>query len=196
MKKIIVLFSLSILLMQGCASQIYMAPKELSQVLQSENFSFVAKRANPTNYAVINTINTIPNAPSTRILELDNGYGITFKKSEIAVVLPYFGRAYKAPMNADQASYRFVTKDFSLKKSDEKKDRVIYTIVPNDMSNINKIYLEVYSTGSAMVSIDSNDRQPISYDGYIEKLTETKKKLFCKGIPTLCGNLGKFFTAF
>ena len=36
-------------------------------------------------------------------------------------------------------------------------------------------YIEVYKNGSAYVSIDSNDRQPISYNGYLMKNEISKK---------------------
>ena len=174
MKKSIVLLLFAFSLLQNCTSQIYMEPQALSQTLQSGEFLFTAKRANPTNYSVINTINSIPNATSTRVLDLDSGYGIWFKKNNMEVVLPYFGRSYKAPVNTDQVSFRFTSKDFTMTKSQGKKNKIIYTIIPNDNNTVQKIYLEIYPSGSAMVSIDANDRQPISYDGFIEKLPATK----------------------
>jgi hypothetical protein len=39
-----------------------------------------------------------------------------------------------------------------------------------------EINIEVYKNGKAFVSIRSNDRQPISYDGYISKNEETRKR--------------------
>ncbi|MBS1549001.1 MAG: DUF4251 domain-containing protein [Bacteroidetes bacterium] len=170
MKNIILSIASSVLFLQSCASQIYMEPQQLATVLQSGEFMFTAKRANPTNYAVINTVSSIPNATSTRILDLGTGYGIQFKNKEMIVSLPYFGQAYRAPSNPDKASFRFTSKDFSMQQSQDKKGKIIYTIEPRDITNVQKIYLEVYPKGSAMVSINASDRQPISYDGYIEKL--------------------------
>jgi hypothetical protein len=174
MKKSIVIVLFAGTVLQSCTSQIYMAPQALTQTLQSGEFVFTAKRANPTNYAVINTINSIPNAPATRVLDLSSGYGIWFKKGQMEVVLPYFGRSYKAPVNTDQVSFRFTSKDYTMTKSSGKKEKIIYTIIPNDNNTVRKIYLEIYPTGSAMLSVDANDRQPISYDGYIEKLPVEK----------------------
>jgi hypothetical protein len=65
MKNIILSIASSVLFLQSCASQIYMEPQQLATVLQSGEFMFTAKRANPTNYAVINTVSSIPNATST-----------------------------------------------------------------------------------------------------------------------------------
>jgi hypothetical protein len=172
MKNPIFTLLITFLFLNSCVRKIFMEQQALKNTLDSGEFVFSAKRANPTNYAVINTISSIPNAPSTRILDLDNGYGITFNKKQIVVALPYFGRAYKTPINTSDTSFRFTTKEYSWTKTDGKKGKVTYTIVPKDISNIQKIYLEVFPTGSAMVSVDSNDRQPISYDGYIEKLPQ------------------------
>lgn len=170
MKKVFIILFASLLYLQSCSSQIYMEPKELANTLASGEFLFTAKRANPTNYSVINSVSGIPNATSTRLLDLGPGYGITFKKNQIDVVLPYFGRGYRSSSALDQASFRFTSKDFGLEKSMNKKNRLTYTITPRDISYVQKIYLEVYPSGSAMVSVDANDRQPITYDGYIEKL--------------------------
>ena len=45
----------------------------------------------------------------------------------------------------------------------------MYTISPKDVDHVRVIYIEVYKNGNAYVSIDSNDRQPISYNGYLMK---------------------------
>lgn len=169
MKRTFILIFSAIALLQSCASQIYMEPQELNTAIQSDEFSFVAKRANPTNYAVINTINSIPNSTATRILELSTGYGLSLKKNLLEVNLPYFGRAYKASTNPLEIGYRFASKDFYLKKSAGKNGKTIYTFEPNDNTAIRRISIEIYPSGSAMVSVDSNDRQPITYDGYLEK---------------------------
>ncbi|WP_299178791.1 DUF4251 domain-containing protein [uncultured Chryseobacterium sp.] len=154
---------------QSCSSQTGVDSKTVEAWVNSQEFTFYAQRANPTNYDVINTINSMPNATSSRVLNLDNGsYTLELKNNVLEVVLPYFGRSYKANYSGDN-SYRFTSKDYTINKTRNKKGNWIVKIQPNDVNNVREIIIEVFKNGKALVSMTSNDRQPISYDGYISK---------------------------
>lgn len=154
---------------QSCSSQSSVDSKTVDAWINSQEFTFYAQRANPTNYDVINMINSMPNATSSRMLNLEGGnYTIDLKNNNLDVVLPYFGRSFKADYTGD-SSYRFTSKDFTIDKSQNKKGNWIVRIKPNDINNVREIIIEVFKNGKALVSMNSNDRQPISYDGYISK---------------------------
>lgn len=179
MKKIISIISIFILTLsfQNCSSQNTTDTKTVVTLVNSEEFTFHAQRANPMNYDVINALNSIPNNPSTRILQLDgDGYIIELKKGKMEVVLPYFGRAFNTTYGSTDNSYRFTSKDYTVTKSQSKKGNWVFKIKPNDAKNVSDINIEVYKNGKAFTSIRSNDRQPITYDGYISKNEETKEK--------------------
>ena len=159
----------------ACRTQNNIVPANIAPLLESNTFTFVAENANPTNLDVVNVMNSLPGGSSSRILNLDSGYTIEIRKDELQVTLPYFGRMYTASMDPSKNSYRFTSKDFSVKKSEGKKGRSIFTILANDQQNIRTINMEVFKNGKAYVSIDSNDRQPISYDGYIMENAVLKK---------------------
>lgn len=167
-----VLFMVTLLL--SCASQPYLDQKTFDELVNSNQFTFMAKRANPTNFDVINVINSLPNANSARMLELDYAYSVEIKENELEVNLPYFGRGFNPSYDTSKNSYTFTSKDFTLSKVQSKKGNWVYTISPKDVKNIRVIYLEVFKNGTAYLSVDSNDRQAISYDGYIMK-NEVKK---------------------
>ncbi|WP_284460519.1 DUF4251 domain-containing protein [Chryseobacterium sp.] len=177
MKKFIsFLFAFGLLFFfQNCASQGSVDPKTVETLVDSQEFTFYAQRANPTNYDVINVMNSMPNSTATRVLNLNGDYTIDLSKNKMVVVLPYFGRAFSPNYgNPDQNSYRFTSKDFTVKKSQTKKGKWVLKIRPNDVSNVSDINIEIFKNGKAFVSIGSSDRQPITYDGYIGK-TEIKK---------------------
>jgi len=44
------------------------------------------------------------------------------------------------------------------------------------VKHVSDINIEIFKNGKASTSIRSNDRQPISYDGYISKNEEMKEK--------------------
>ena len=135
----------------------------------------MAERANPTHFDVINVMNSMPNGNSSRMLDLDYGYTMVLKEKELDVTLPYFGRMFNPSYDTSKNSYRFTSKDFTLSKILNKKGNLVYTISPKDVDHVRVIYIEVYKNGSAYVSIDSNDRQPISYNGYLMKNKISKK---------------------
>ena len=175
MKKIFLAsFLFLLLLVQSCSTQNGMDPKSVEEILSTDQFTFMATRANPTNNDVMNVINSLPNSSPSRMLNLDYGYDVVIKEKEITVTLPYFGRLYNPSYDSSKNSYRFTSKDFSINKKQNKKGNWVYTISPKDQNNIKVIYLEIFKNGAAFVSIDSSDRQAISYDGYIMK-NETNK---------------------
>lgn len=176
MKKFLQLsFIMLLAFLYSCTAQNSVDQKTLEEITASNQFTFMAERANPTNYDVINVINSMPNATSSRMLNLDYGYTIVIKEKELDVTLPYFGRMYNPSYDTSKNSYRFTSKDFDMNKVQNKKGNWVYTISPKDVDNVRVIYLEIYKSGGAYVSIDSNDRQPISYDGYVMKNQISKK---------------------
>lgn len=172
-KIIIAVLSLSLAI--SCSTANKVIPANITSMLNSHEFTFVAEHANPTNLDVINVMNSIPGGSSSRMLNLDSGYTVEIRKDKLDVTLPYFGRMYTSNMDHSKNSYRFTSKDFTVNKKQGKKRSSVFTIVTNDQQNIRTITMEVFVNGKAYVSIDSNDRQPISYDGYITENELTRK---------------------
>lgn len=166
---------LSILVMQSCNSQAYLDKNTVKTIVNNNEFTFVAQRAIPTNYDVINIMNSIPNSTSSRMLNLDAGYDVVIKNKELTATLPYFGRSFSGTQNPNDAGLRFVSKDYTITKKEGKKGKIILTISPNDVSKVNALHFEIHENGRAYLSVDSQDRQPISFDGYLEINEKAKK---------------------
>lgn len=173
MKKIINILSAAVILIlvNSCSTTGSIPSEKVALLLQSGEFTFMAERANPTNYEVVNVMNS----SSSRMLDLDYGYTIQIKKSELQVELPYFGRMYNPSYDTSKNSYRFTSKEYTVDQQAGKKGSTVYTIQTSDQPNIRRIIMEVFKNGKAYVSIDSNDRAPITYDGYIMENTAPKK---------------------
>ncbi|MDG4650724.1 DUF4251 domain-containing protein [Chryseobacterium arthrosphaerae] len=162
---------------QSCASQGSADSQVVSTLVDSEEFTFHAQRANPTNYDVINVMSSMPNSTMTRMLNLDGSYTIELSKNTLDVALPYFGRLFNPTYgNTSSNSYRFTSKDFTVSKSQNKKGTWAFIIKPNDVKSVQTINIEIFKNGKAFVSMRSNDRQPITYDGYVSKNEEKQEK--------------------
>ena len=171
---------LGFIVMSSCTTQNIEKFAAVESLLQQGEFTFVAERANPTNPEVVKVMASIPGNNSSKMLNLDSGYTIEIRTDELEVTLPYFGKMYTENIEPDKKIYQitaedFATKDFTINKKDGKKGSTVFNIVANDQQNIKKMNMEVFKNGKAHVWVDSNDKQSISYDGYITTNLITKK---------------------
>ena len=167
MKKYLIILVVSLCIL-SCGSQVYVEPAVLSSAITKKEFNFNATSAYPTSGDVIGVMNAMPGAMASRMLRLDPGYGFNLKKDLLSVYLPYFGRAFTAnPGDGSNGGFRFESKDFTIKPSTTKKGNTLLVITPNDQRANFVFNLEIFKNGSAFLSINSNDRQPISFDGNI-----------------------------
>jgi hypothetical protein len=162
-------FLLLIFSFSSCSQKIYTTAINLQELISTNEFTFLAERANPTSMDVINAMNAFPNGGSERFLNLDYGYVITLKNKELSIDLPYFGRLYTPNLNQDKNNLNFTTKNYSVSKSQNKKGNWIFKIITNNHPNNLNITIEVYSNGKAYAFVNATDRQFISYDGYVMK---------------------------
>lgn len=166
---ILVLFGLFVF--NSCTSQTYVESGLLSSMVEQEQFTFMAERVNITNQDVINSL---PGGSVARMQNLSYGYNIVFENKEMKVNLPYFGRTYNSSRDPNQSGFFFTSKDYTIAEKEGKKGGKTLTVKPKDVDNVDAIYIEISANGKCFVSIDANDRQPISYSGYMMK-NEIKK---------------------
>ena len=154
----------------SCGSTTYLDQASLSSAIEKREFNYNATKAFPLdNNSVNNILNSFPGAGGAgRLMNLDPGYGFNLKTDLFSVHLPYFGRAVNlSPADVNNGGIRFESKDFTIKQSQTKKGNTLLVITPKDQ-RVNYVFnLEVFKNGSAFLSVNSNDRQPISYDGNV-----------------------------
>ncbi len=105
-----------------------------------------------------------------RTIFVTGGFELRLNKDTLSSYLPYYGRAYIAPINPGDAGLNFISTDFNYSIFASAKDGWDISFKPKESRNINSMRLHVSSTGYASLSVSFNDRQPISYDGYISRL--------------------------
>jgi hypothetical protein len=129
----------------------------IKNLIDSQNFIFVPRTVSPLR-------------GSTR--QLTSYYDLKISRDTITAYLPYFGRAYTAPLNTSDAGINLNTTNFGYKVTPGKKGSWNILIQPKDDRSISQISLQVFNNANASLNVISQNRSPISYQGYI---TEKKK---------------------
>jgi hypothetical protein len=133
----------------------------IKALIDSQNYVFKAQSA-------------MPMAGSTRQLNYD--YDVKVSKDTINSYLPYFGRAYTAPMDPTQGGIHFISKDFEYNVTPGKKQGWDIVIKPKDVQDVQMMNLSVSSDGYATLQVTSTSKQPISFNGVIVERKKPKKK--------------------
>ena len=133
--------------------------KKVEVLVDSKEFEFEGQMAYPQGGRSID-------------LTTNQNY-LRFKNDSIYSEMPYFGRAYSGvaySTGGGGLSFKGPVQKFSITKN--KKDFTVKAEV-RDNSDYYSVVLTVYFDGGASLSINSNNRNSISYRGHIDEL---KKK--------------------
>jgi len=101
--------------------------------------------------------------------QLTPGYSLKVSGDSLVANLPYFGRAYSAPMNPADAGINFTSTNFDYKVAERKKGGYDISIRSKDKTYNADFALTVYDNGSAYLQVTSTDKQPISFNGYLKE---------------------------
>ena len=136
----------------------------VKQMLASRNFIFIAQSVTPQ---------------TGRFRQLTTSdYDVVISKDTVTSLLPYFGRAYTAPINPSEGGIKFTSTKFEYTETKKDKKSWSITIKPKDVSDINTLFLKVYNNGTTYLQVNSINRQSISFRGYITENKATPKKAF------------------
>lgn len=126
--------------------------EQIKSIVEAQNYVFKAQTALPTSGA-------------TR--QLTGDFDLRVSKDTIVSDLPYFGRAYTAPLNPSEGPLRFTSTDFQYSVANRKKGGWEVTITPKDVHDPRQLSMSIFDNGSASVIVTSYNRQPISFNGYV-----------------------------
>lgn len=136
--------------------------KEIESLINSKNFVFEAQKVIPQ---------------VGRLLNLDyNRYFLKFNEAKTTCDLPFFGRGFNVPYGGGDGGIKFegVPENIVIEKK-KKSYNIKATVKGKD--DFYNLFFTVFLDGGASLSVTSNNRASISYDGEIEtpKLEEVKK---------------------
>jgi hypothetical protein len=125
---------------------------EIKTLLYSQQYIFYAQ-------------SVIPSSGRQRFLTSE--YTVSISKDTIVSYLPYFGRAYSATIGSTDGGIKFTSVDFDYKISERKKGGWEISIHPKGGQDVQKLNFTVYNNGTAYLFVNSNNRQSISFNGYV-----------------------------
>ena len=131
----------------------------IKSLVDSQNYVFVAQTVLPL---------------SGRTRQLTTDYDMKVTKTSVICDLPYFGRAYQAPIDPTQGGLHFTSKDFEYTSVPGKKQGWTITIKPKDFRDVQQMTLNISSSGYASLQVTSVNKQPISFNGIV-RAPRTKK---------------------
>jgi hypothetical protein len=126
--------------------------KEVEQLVKSKEFIFLATTAFPSGMRSVN-------------LSVNSNF-VKYKPNHIESFMPYYGRVYSAGAYSSDNGLKFSGEPTEFKVETRKKNHSVTAVVKGETDNYT-LNLTVAFDGSASLSIISNNRNSISYNGQI-----------------------------
>ena len=99
--------------------------------------------------------------------QLTTGYELRVSGDTLTANLPYFGRAYQAPLDMRGGGVEFNTTDYSYTVEPKRKGRWNITFDPRGQGDVRSMTLSVSEDGYASLQVLSNNRDPITFSGVV-----------------------------
>lgn len=101
--------------------------------------------------------------------QLTSEYDLRVRPDSLMSFLPYFGRAYfDVPYGGADGGIKFTSTKFTYDVKEKKKGGWEITIIPSDVKNLNRMILYISPDGYASLSVNSTNRDFITFDGYLK----------------------------
>ena len=161
MKRIIISSLFTILAATALAQD--QGASAIQQAVETKNFVFKAESVTPQR---------------SRMRQLTPEYDVVLTPDSIISFLPYFGRAFTAPINPSEGGIKFTSTHFDYTFSQKKKNRWEIVIKPKDVSDVRELYLSIFNNGRASLGVNSSNRESISFNGIVREGNPINKKAF------------------
>jgi hypothetical protein len=143
------------ILVAALATAVQAQEKDINvqQLTETKNFIFKAEAVSPAR---------------GRTRQLTPEYDLVVTPDTVISFLPYFGRAFAAPIDPSAGGIKFTSSkfDYGVKKAKRKGYEI--SIRPHDVTDIQALYITVFNNGRATLRVNSLNRESISFTGYIE----------------------------
>ena len=150
-----------------------------ARIVNDKNFIFVATNAIPLNATDISRVlNQMSGPPTGGTINLTgSNYDLRIAADSIVSYLPFYGRAFMATPyggNNNDSGFRFTSKKFTYKNTPGRKKGWDIAIQTKDVKDNVRMNLSVTENGYATLSVVSNNKQSITYNGYLQEVEKEK----------------------
>ena len=147
-----VLFLFVISAFQTLAAQ-DLEPQTVKELVTSRRFVFTPQSVSPM---------------SGGIRQVTPEFSLRVTADSIISYLPYFGRAFGIPPS--EGGISFTSTRFEYNAKERKKKRWEISIRPKDNRDVQQMNFTLFDNGYGSLYVTSNNRQGITYYGYISKI--------------------------
>ncbi len=128
---------------------------EVKTIVESKQFIFHAQTALPT---------------SGRSRQLTSDYNLRVFPDSLVSDLPFYGRAYSVPYGSGDGGFNFTSTKFEYTAAPGKKKGWNISIKTKDVTDFREFSLSLSDNGYGTLQALSNNRQPMSFTGYITQV--------------------------
>lgn len=146
----------------------FMACSPPNQTAKQAKADSVSNWANGKNF-VFHAQNALPQRGNNWPLTSD--YTLTVTPDSIVAYLPYFGRAYTAPIDPSNGGIKFTSKKYDYSTA-AKKGAWQIVVKPQDLppfqntQSAQQLYINIGNSGYGSVQVVSYNREQITFNGY------------------------------
>ncbi len=147
-----------------------------AKIVEAKTYTFVARSATPLNVQDISAVmSRMPGNIQGGTINLnENYYEVKVTPDSVIAFLPYYGRSFTAPIGQNEGGVKFNSKKFEYKSTKGRKRGWDILIETKDAKENFRLVLNIGDEGYATVSLNSNAKQSITYQGYLKENEERK----------------------
>jgi len=148
----------AVMLVTACATRQTTAERdiaatEIRNAVEAFDFRFTPRSAHPMGF---------------RSMQLTHTFEVNVSSDTVRVNMPFFGRAFRAPMHSTDGGYHFTSTDFDYSVEHGRRDgNRLVQITFHDLGRRVVFDFDIWESGSARLNVIDADRQSISFQGDI-----------------------------
>ena len=128
-------------------------PEKLQEAVDTKTFVFEGRQASGVR---------------GRMIQLDPGYTLDVSPERVIGNLPFFGRSYQGMPGSTDIGLSFEFSEFDYSVKPRKKGGWDITIDPRTPNDVRSVFLTIQASGNASLRIISNNKDAMSYNGFIK----------------------------
>ena len=137
--------------------------ERIKGMVESGQFLFVARYAKPM---------------SGQQVQLTSSYDLRIDRSLVSAWLPYFGRSYHVDYKSNKEGIRFRETVRNIRVDyDERKQAYQVSFDVNTQKDYYRMQMWIAENGTANLTVVSNNRQSISFNGVVEELASVRRSI-------------------